>query len=79
VRVFIDACVDPRAAEILEGHEVETAHRRGWRDLKDNILLARLRGRFDVLITIDRGIEFEHNLQHYWPPVSSTNFSTATE
>jgi hypothetical protein len=62
VRVLIDACVDPRVAELLSAHEVRTAHQLGWQGLKDHILLSRLQGHFDVLVTIDRGIEFEHNL-----------------
>jgi len=34
----------------------------GGRICKINFLLPRIQGRFDVLITADRGIEFEHNL-----------------
>jgi hypothetical protein len=62
VRVLVDACVDPRVAELLGAHQVKTAHQLGWHGLKDNVLLSRLQGHFDVLVTIDRGIEFEHNL-----------------
>jgi hypothetical protein len=63
VRVLIDACVDPRVVELLDEHEFKTAHQLGWHGLKDHTLLSRVQGHFDVLVTIDRGIEFEHNLR----------------
>ena len=63
MRVLIDACVDPRVAGLLTGHQAQTAHELGWHLLKDRDLLRQVSGRFDVLLTIDRGIEFEHNLK----------------
>src|SRR3954469_5970201 len=63
MRVFIDACIDPRVAEGFAGHEVKTAVEVGWRYLKDHELNKRLQGQFDVLVTIDQGFEYEHNLK----------------
>lgn len=63
MRVFIDACVDPRVAEAFPGHEVTTALDRGWHRLKDHELVPVLRNRFDAPVTIDRGFEFEQNLK----------------
>ena len=60
MRIFIDACVDPRVADLFEDHEVSTAVDLGWHELGDNEIVARCNGRFDVLLTADRG--FEHNL-----------------
>ena len=62
MRIFLDACVDPRVAGLLTGHEVTDAFQRGWHQLKDNALLPRVQGQFDVFVTADQGIEFEHNL-----------------
>jgi len=39
MRVFLDACIDPRAAEIFSGHGVRTAVELGWHRLKDHLLL----------------------------------------
>jgi hypothetical protein len=36
----------------------------GWRSLPDRDLLDHAQGHFDVFVTIDRGFEFEHNLQN---------------
>ena len=63
MRVLVDACVDPRVVEGLPGHEVKTAVDMGWHRLKDNHLVPLLQGRFDVLVTIDRGFEYQQNLK----------------
>ena len=34
----------------------------GWHQLKDRELTKRLQDSFEVLVTIDRGFEHEHNL-----------------
>ena len=62
MRVFLDACIDPRVAEIFVGHEVRTAFAMGWHQLKDHMLLPMVQDRFDVFVTIDQGWEYEHNL-----------------
>lgn len=62
MRVLIDACIDPRVAQILTGHEVTTAFDLGWQRLRDHILLSKASGHFDVFVTTDRGFEYEHNL-----------------
>ncbi len=61
MRVFLDACLDPRAARIFAAHEVRTAFELDWHKLKDHVLLSRVQGHFDVVVTLDKGFEFEHN------------------
>lgn len=63
MRVFIDACVDPRVVEAFIAHEVAIAADLGWQSTKDHELVLLLQGRFDALVTIDKGFEFEHNLK----------------
>jgi hypothetical protein len=63
MRIFLDACIDPKAAAVFEGHQVTTAFEAGWHQLKDHRLLPLLQGNFDVLVTIDGGFEYEHNLK----------------
>lgn len=58
------ACIDPRIVECFSGYEeVKTAFDLNWHQLKDHELVKNLRDRFDVLVTIDRGFEHEHNLK----------------
>jgi predicted nuclease of predicted toxin-antitoxin system len=63
MRVFVDACIDPRIVEILVGYEAKTAFDLGWQSLKDNVLLPKVAAAFDVLLTADQGFEFEHNVK----------------
>jgi predicted nuclease of predicted toxin-antitoxin system len=64
VRVLLDECVNPRVRTAFPGHVVETVQERGWRNLDDGPLLVMVQGNFDVLVTIDQGIEYQHNLKH---------------
>ena len=32
--------------------------------MKDNLLVVQVQDRFDVVVTIDRGFEYEHNLKN---------------
>ena len=48
MRVYLDACIDPRVAELLTGHEVRTAFQLDWHQLKDHILLPLVQDQFDV-------------------------------
>jgi len=63
MRVFLDACIDPRVREAFSDHEVTTAAELGWQGLKDNALVARLQDQFDVLVTTDQGFEHQQNLK----------------
>ena len=63
MRVYLDACIDPRAVQVFTGHDVRTAFDLGWHQLKDHALLPRVQGNFDVFATLDKGFEFEHNLR----------------
>jgi predicted nuclease of predicted toxin-antitoxin system len=62
VRILIDECVNPRLREAFPEHEVVTAVTTAWRQIRDHRLVDVIQGKFDVLVTIDRGFEFQHNL-----------------
>ena len=63
MRVLIDQCVDPRVKLLLGERQVATVHERGWDELEDDPLLAAARKEFDILLTIDKNIEFQPNLR----------------
>ena len=63
MRVFLDACIDPRVSEAFSGYEVRTAVELGWQRLKDYDLVVLLQDHFDVLVTADQGFEHQQNLQ----------------
>jgi len=65
VRVLIDECVDPRVKTLLLDHLAATVHDQGWAAFEDGVLLAAAEREFDVLVTIDRKLEFQQNLAKF--------------
>jgi hypothetical protein len=63
MRVLLDECLPRKLKQELGGHDVRTAQEEGWAGLKNGALLQAAAGRFDVLLTVDRNIAFQQNLQ----------------
>ena len=62
MRLLIDECL-PRALTSLFGeHECRTVQAMGWSGKRNGELLALAEPEFDVLVTADRGLEFQQNL-----------------
>jgi len=62
VRVLLDDQLPVDLGPELHGHQVDTVVGRGWTGVKNSDLLRRMRGDYDVLVTMDRGVEFQHNI-----------------
>ncbi len=61
MRVLLDECV-PRALRAeLPGHEVKTVAESGWAGVKNGGLLQLAGEVFDVLLTVDRNLEYQQN------------------
>jgi hypothetical protein len=46
--------------DYLRGHEVRTAFEIGWSELSNGELLARAEEQFDVFVTTDQQLRYEH-------------------
>lgn len=62
VRVLLDEQLPADLARLLPGHAVSTVALCGWAGVKNGELLRRIRGAFDALVMMDRGIPHQHNL-----------------
>jgi predicted nuclease of predicted toxin-antitoxin system len=62
MRVLIDECIPRRFKAYLEGHACQTVPEAGFTSKKNGELLRLAEGQFDVLITLDKGIQYQHNL-----------------
>lgn len=62
MRVLLDEQLPVDLATALQGHSVDTVVGRGWSGITNGELLRRMAGEYDVLLTMDRGIEFQQNL-----------------
>ena len=65
MRIVIDECVDPRVKGLFGDHTTVTVFERGWNSLDDGALLDAAQHEFDVLLTIDGGLEFQQNLAKF--------------
>lgn len=63
MRILLDACLPKRLKLQFPGHEVWTAGEARLNTLDDGALLKAIAGKFDVLITMDKGIPFQQQLQ----------------
>ena len=63
MRILLDECVNQRLRHYFAGHECESAKYAGFSGLTNGELLdAAESAHFDVLLTVDRGLQYEQNL-----------------
>jgi predicted nuclease of predicted toxin-antitoxin system len=63
VRVLFDQGTPAPLRRLLTGHEVATAHERGWSTMKNGELLAAAEAEgFEVLVTTDTNLKYQQNL-----------------
>jgi hypothetical protein len=62
MRLLLDECVPKRLKHELLGHEVRTVQDMGWAGIKNGALLKLANGKFNALLTVDQGIEYQQNL-----------------
>jgi len=65
MRILIDERIDPRVKQLFVQHDVATVHDKGWDALEDRQLLLVAQQEFDVLVTIDGGLELQQNLAKF--------------
>ena len=63
MRILLDECLDPGIRDFLTGHRVTTLGEAEWQGIADSQLVQLAQGNFDVLLTLDRGFEFQPNLK----------------
>lgn len=62
MRVLLDENLPRDLAAALSPHRAETVAGLGWSGIKNGELLRRAAGRFDALVTMDHGLEFQQPL-----------------
>jgi len=61
MRVLLDECVPRALRRELHGHDVKTVAEAGWAGVKNGDLLQLAASQFEVLLTIDRNLEYQQN------------------
>lgn len=60
-KVFLDENVDPKLKAYLSEFRVSSVHEEGWNSVKNGELLQLIQSHFDLLISHDRGLEFQQD------------------
>ncbi len=63
MRILLDNCVPWRLGAALTGHEVSSVVHLGWAALSDGELLDAMGDRFDLLVTVDKNLQFQQDLR----------------
>src|SRR5438874_939384 len=64
MRILLDECAPRKLKSFLKdlGHDCHTAQEQGWSGIRNGELLTRAELSFDVLISIDKGLQHQQNL-----------------
>jgi hypothetical protein len=61
MRVLLDECVPRALGKELVGHDARSVAEAGWAGVKNGELLRLAAALFDVLLTVDRNLEYQQN------------------
>jgi len=61
MRVLLDECVPRALRKDLPGHDVKTVGEAGWAGVTNGALLRLAETAFEVLLTVDRNLEYQQN------------------
>lgn len=65
MRILFDTGIPRALARSLSPHQVSTTQKQGWKDLRNGELLRIAQESFDVLITTDSNIKYQHRIEQF--------------
>jgi hypothetical protein len=65
VKLLLDECIDRRLAKEFPGHWTRTVPQMGWATIKNGALLRLAENEFDVSVTVDRNLAFQHPIAKF--------------
>jgi predicted nuclease of predicted toxin-antitoxin system len=69
MRILLDECVHSKVGKALSSHTVQTVQEAGWRGVKNGELLRIAATKFEVFITSDKNLEYQHHVDTLPIPV----------
>jgi hypothetical protein len=63
--ILIDECLDWRLCRSITGHDCVSVQMMGWGGLANGTLLKRAEQEFDVFLTGDRNLTFQHAIGRF--------------
>ena len=66
MKILLDECVTKKLKRHLTEFEVKTVVEMNWSGMKNgNLMKVAVEENFDVLLTIDKNLEFQQNIKKY--------------
>jgi predicted nuclease of predicted toxin-antitoxin system len=69
VKLLLDECVTRHLKREFADHEVNTVEEAGFKGLENGNLLRAASGTYDVLVTVDRNLQYQQNLTRLEIPI----------
>ena len=76
MKVLLDHCVPKRFGRLLVGHFVRTSAFMGWDRLENGGLLAVAATEYDVIVTVDKNMQFQQHAPDLPMPIISLDAVT---
>lgn len=61
MKLLLDECAPRKLKNYFVGHDISTIEEAGFKGLKNGELFRASAGKFEVLITVDKNIEYQQN------------------
>ena len=62
MKILLDHCVPNPLRRAFPSHEISTAAEMGWKNLRNGRLLTEAASAFNIVLTVDKNIRFQQNL-----------------
>jgi len=77
MKILLDECVAKRLKSHLSSFEVHTVNEMGWCGVKNGELMSLcVANQFDIILTIDKNMMRQHNIEKY--PITIVVFNAST-
>jgi hypothetical protein len=63
VRILLDNCVDRKVHTLLGDHQIASCAELNWSELQNGELLVQASKQFDLIVTSDKNIRYQQNLE----------------
>lgn len=78
MKILLDECVTKHLKPFLSEHEVVTVREMGWSGIKNGkLLMLCVENQFEILITIDKNLQYQQNIDKYTVTIVILNSSTS--
>ena len=80
MKILLDECINKRLKNHLTDFQVYTVNELGWSGIKNGKLMSLcVENNFDILLTIDKNLRFQQNLDKYFLTIAILNSKNSNQ